>query len=123
GRRECPLTRPTVSVVMPFAGTVAEGATALATLQALSTEPGDELILADNAGVVADGGTVAVVLAAGEHSPSHARNVGAEHASREWVLFLDADCRAEPNLIENYLAHPVASDVGALAGEVVPASQ
>ncbi len=43
---------------MPFAGSAAEGATALAALRALSTEPGDELILADNAGVLGDGGTV-----------------------------------------------------------------
>jgi len=65
---------------------------------------------------------VLVVRAAAEHSPSHARNVGAEHATRDWLLFLDADCRAEPGLLESYFAAPVAPDVGALAGEVVASS-
>ena len=64
---------------------------------------------------------VLVVLAAAERSPSHARNVGAEHASGEWMLFLDADCLAEPGLLDAYFAEPIAAHVGALAGEVVPA--
>ncbi len=64
-----------------------------------------------------------MVLAAGEHSPSHARNVGAEHASREWVLFLDSDCVAPPDLIDAYFRETIADDVGALAGEVVPAQE
>jgi GT2 family glycosyltransferase len=117
------VSRPGVSVVMPFAGSAAEAQRALDALLALDAGPDDELILSDNSGVCPPSDRVTVVRAAGESSPSHARNVGAEYASREWVLFLDADCRAEPRLIENYLAHPVADDVGALAGEVVPASQ
>jgi GT2 family glycosyltransferase len=121
--RERTVTRPAVSVVMPFAGSPAEGQRALTALLALDASDGDELILADNAGVVADGGRVSVVRAAGEHSPSHARNVGAEHASGEWVLFLDADCVAPPDLIDAYFAEPIADDVGALAGEVVPAQE
>jgi len=38
------------------------------------------------------------------------------------VLFLDADCRAQPGLIERYFATPIEPDVGALAGGVVPAA-
>jgi GT2 family glycosyltransferase len=117
------MSRPGVSVVMPFAGSAAEAQRALDALLALEAGPDDELILSDNSGVCPPSDRVTVVRAAGESSPSHARNVGAEYASRDWVLFLDADCRAEPQLIENYLAHPVADEVGALAGEVVPASQ
>ena len=45
------VTRPAVSVVMPFAGNRAEADAALGALRALDTGPGDELILADNAGV------------------------------------------------------------------------
>jgi GT2 family glycosyltransferase len=116
-------TRPAVSVVMPFAGSAADGRSALAALRALDIGPGDELILVDNSGVVGAGGPVSVVRATGEHSPSHARNVGAEHASREWVLFLDADCVATPDLIDAYFDEPIAHDIGALAGEVVPAQE
>ena len=62
-----------------------------------------------------------MVAVTGEQSPSHARNVGAERAVRDWVLFLDADCRAPADLLERFFADAVADDVGALAGAVVPA--
>jgi hypothetical protein len=111
--------RPPVSVVMPFAGSRADAERALNALLELDTEPDDELILSDNAGVAPAREGVLVVLAVSERSPSHARNVGAEHATRDWVLFLDADCRAEPGLIARYFDQPIAAEVGALAGEVV----
>ncbi len=46
--------------------------------------------------------------------------MGAASAHGEWILFLDADCRAPRWLLDAYFAVPVADDVGALAGEVVP---
>src|SRR5262249_58049877 len=104
---------------MPFAGSRADAERALDALQALEMIGGDELILSDNSGVAPERDGVVVVLAVSERSPSHARNVGAEHASGEWVLFLDADCRAEPRLLENYFAEPIAPEVGAVAGEVI----
>jgi len=113
--------RPAVSVVMPFAGTGAEAQTALAALNRLDTGPDDELILADNADNAGVAGGLAgarVIDARGERSPAHARNVGAEHATRDWVLFLDADCEPEPGLLAAYFAAPIAAEVGALAGEV-----
>ena len=113
------MSRPPVSVVMPFAGSRADAERALQALLELDTGPGDELILADNAGVAPRRDGVLVVRAAAEPSPSHARNVGAEHASGEWVLFLDADCRAAPGLLEAYFAEPIGAEVGALAGEVI----
>jgi len=110
--------RPAVSVVMPFAGTRADAQTALAALQGLDNGPDDELIFADNAGV-ADGLTGARIIAApGERSAAHARNVGAEHATRDWVLFLDSDCEPAPGLLAAYFAAPIAAEVGALAGEI-----
>jgi GT2 family glycosyltransferase len=115
------MSRPSVSVVMPFAGDARAAREAVATLLELDATAGDELILADNAGLVAPHEQLQVVSAAGERSPAHARNVGAERARCDWILFLDADCRASPGLLDAFLAVPVADDVGALAGEIVPA--
>ncbi len=118
------MSRPPVSVVMPFAGTAQEGQAAIAALLALVRREGDQLILADNSGVVPIRACAAVhvVRADAERSPAHARNIGAEHARADWILFLDADCRAAPALLDEYFAEPVTDDVGALAGEVVPAT-
>lgn len=114
--------RPAVSVVMPFAGTAADAALALATLAALHIGAGDELILADNSGTVAEARPgVRIVAAGGERSPSRARNAGARAGTRDWILFLDADCQAPPDLLDRYFADPVGDGVGALAGSVVPA--
>jgi glycosyltransferase involved in cell wall biosynthesis len=115
------MNRPPVSVVMPFAGDAAAAATAIASLRSLAVRDGDEVILSDNSGGVGPADGVTVVAAAGEHSPSHARNVGAAHATRDWILFLDADCLPHPLLIDAYFGEPVDEHVGALAGEVVPA--
>ena len=115
------MSRPPISVVMPFAGSRAEAGAALEALRGLRTSGEDELILADNSGTAPDGGGVLVVPAAGERSPSHARNAGAARARRDWILFLDADCRAPADLLDRFFAEDVADDVGALAGGVVAA--
>lgn len=115
------MSRPTVSVVMPFAGSIADAYEALAALRRLELREGDELILADNSGVAPSDPGVRVIRAGAERSPAHARNAGAEHATGAWILFIDADCRAPHDLLEAYFASPAGGDVGALAGEVVPA--
>ncbi len=114
------MSRPEISVVMPFAGDEDAARAAVDVLLALDLRAGDELLLADNSGVAVARGGVAVVRAAGEQSPAHARNVGAARAHGEWILFLDSDCRAPHWLLDAYFRAPVADDVGALAGEVVP---
>lgn len=115
------MSRPEVSVVMPFAGDGAAAEAAAATLRALRVRPGDELILVDNAGTAAQTAGVTVVPAGGERSPAHARNIGAGHAKNEWILFIDADTRPDPDLLDAYFAQAPAEDAGALVGEVLPA--
>lgn len=114
------MSRSEISVVMPFAGDEYAASAAVDALLALDLRVGDELILADNSGLAVARGGVAVIRAEGERSPAHARNVGAAHAHGAWILFLDADCQAPRWLLDAYFRAPVADDVGALAGEVVP---
>jgi len=116
------VSRPSVSVVMPFAGHAEAALAAARALNGLQTQPGDELILVDNAGTAPAAEGITILRALGERSPAHARNAGAGRAGGDWILFLDADCRPPALLLEAYFAHAVAPDVGALAGEVVPAA-
>lgn len=131
------MSRPAVSVVVPFAGDAQAASDAIAMLTALRTCPGDELILCDNSGTAPEQGgaarreggaappgassAVLVVRAAGERSPAHARNAGAAHAHAGWILFLDADTRAPADLLGRYFATDIAPAVGILAGEIRPA--
>jgi GT2 family glycosyltransferase len=114
--------RPPVSIVVPFVGDGAAVERMCAHLRRLEPRPGDELIVADNT----TGGMPAaalpagtrVVRAAAERSSYHARNAGANAAANEWILFLDADCRPVPDLLDAYFPEPLAERCGAIAGTV-----
>jgi GT2 family glycosyltransferase len=116
-------TRPPVSVVVPFVGDRAAAELLAANLRRLALRPGDELIVADN---TRDGmptrpldAGVRVVRATAERSSYHARNAGARAAVNDWMLFLDADCRPVPDLLDAYLGRAPRERCGAIAGTVV----
>ena len=117
--------RPPVSVCVPFFGGAGEATALLESLSGLELRDGDEIVIADNTpdGVLAErAGPFAVraVTAPDMRSSYYARNVAADAAGNDWLLFVDADCRAPADLVERYFAEPIADDVGAVAGAVLP---
>jgi glycosyltransferase involved in cell wall biosynthesis len=62
------------------------------------------------------GDGVPVIDAAKLATPAFARNRGAELGSADWLLFLDADVVAPPDLIERYFDPPPAERTGIMAG-------
>ena len=116
-------SRPPVSVIVPFRGDAGAARSLLEGLDGLRTAPGDELIVADNTpvGVVPQvgGEGITVVRVPAPPSARRARNEGARHAANPWLLFLDADCRPSPGLLDEYFAKPPEDGCGVVAGEVV----
>jgi GT2 family glycosyltransferase len=111
--------RPPVSVVVPFAGTAADAEAVITMLRGLDTRTDDELILADNSGTAPSAaGRVRIVRAAGEASASHSRNVGAGAVMNDWILFLDADVIAPPDLLDRFFFRPIDERVGAMTGDI-----
>ncbi len=123
------MSRPPVSVVVPFAGTHDQALAVIGMLLALDRRTGDELIVADNSGTVAPLparagilGTIPAQLivarAENEASASHARNVGAVAAGNDWILFLDSDVVAPADLLDSFFAEPIGERVGAVTGDI-----
>ncbi len=84
------------------------------------TQPGDELILSDNRGTAPrTSERVRVVDAEGEHSASHARNVGGGNAHNEWILFIDYDVRPPADLLDKFFIDPIDERVGVVTGDIV----
>ena len=125
-RRERTLMRPTVSVVMPFAGDVAARAEAIGALLALTRVPGDELILADN-----------LARRRRRLRRARVRSSGPAWSARRHTLATSApstpaangSCSSTPTAGRPAICstptsrRPIGPDVGALAGEVVPAAR
>lgn len=103
--------RPTVTVIVPFAGTDEELDRCLAAMEALGA---DQLLIADNRPEPRAG----LVDARGFASSYYARQVAARRATGEWLVFLDADTEPEPGLLGAYFDPPPGERVGVLAGGI-----
>ena len=117
-------SRPTASVIVPFAGPPAEMPALAGRLRALSLAPGDELLIAYN-GSAPRGPTevdgVPVVPAPAVPAPGYARNRAAEVATGAWLVFIDADTVPEAGLVDAYLYPPPRPSTAILAGAIVDA--
>jgi mycofactocin glycosyltransferase len=113
--------RPPVSVIVPFRGGRAEADALMAGLGGLRLRPDDQVIVADNSAepAVPQGGDVEVLQVTGAPSARRARNQGARVAANPWLLFLDADCRPDPSLLDRYFASQPDPACGVVAGEVL----
>jgi GT2 family glycosyltransferase len=115
--------RPPVSVIVPFHGDEAAASETMQALRGLELREGDELLVADNTAE----GVLAARFPEGfetarKRQPYSARNEAAARARNAWLLFTDADCRPERNLIDAYFEPAPGDRAGALAGEIVAAS-
>jgi GT2 family glycosyltransferase len=120
------VSRPAVSVVVPFAGTRQDALALFSMLHELTTGPDDELIVADNSGTTppitlalrSDRAGLRTVPANGEASAAHSRNVGAATVKNEWILFLDSDVVAPAGLLDRFFSEPIEERVGAVTGDI-----
>ena len=117
--------RAPVSVIVPFFGGAADAEATCSALGSIRVRPDDELIVVDN---TVEGrfaalppGSLTVVRATAEQSSYHARNVGAEKATAQWLIFTDSDCRPTESWIDDLFAEPIPSDCGIIAGAVASA--
>jgi GT2 family glycosyltransferase len=110
--------RPAAAVIVPFAGSGQQLAACLAALQPLSLGPGDELIVADNAGGVRGRPGIRAVDATGVRTPAFARNRGAAATNAEWLVFIDADTSPVPDLLDRYFDPLPAPETAILAGGI-----
>ena len=116
--------QPAVSIVVPFYGSREDAEDLIRVLLQMELGPSDELIVSDNtpAGVAAEAGegtAVMVVPSRLERSSYHTRNVGAKHARRRWILFIDSDTRPRRDLIAEYFREPIPGSIGAVAGPML----
>ena len=113
--------RPSVDVVLPFRGSDERLERVARRLAALVLEPGDSVTIADNRPGARDRARDHVrVVGAGELGTSyHARNRGAAAGDAPWLVFLDADVVAPPDLLERYFARPPGDRAAVLAGAVI----
>lgn len=109
--------RPSVDVVVPYAGSAAALRELIARLEALPLAGHDTLTIVDNRPPGME--PVDGVLRAPERQSSYfARNAGARHGSNPWLLFIDADVQPTSDLVERYFEDPASERTAVLAGGV-----
>jgi Glycosyltransferase like family 2 len=97
--------RPTVTVVVPFAGSDAQLRELRATLGRLRMRSGDELIVSDNRRDPV-------------RTPAYARNRGAQDAHGEWLVFIDSDTVPDAGLLDAYFDPSPRAETAVLAGGI-----
>lgn len=117
------MERPNVDVVVPFAGATSQLNALLHRLAGLERRDGDTVTLVDDRRLadrrlppVPHG--VAVMPTARRRGSYHARNEGARRGTAPWLLFLDADVRPIPSVLDQYFAPPPEPRAAVLAGGV-----
>lgn len=111
------MSRPSVDVVVPFAGPDQELEDLIERLRAIDLRPGDTLTIVDNRPDSRDRGAT-VIADPDQQSSYHARNRGARHGRAPWLLFIDADVDPAPDILDRYFDPAPDDDVGLLAGGV-----
>jgi mycofactocin glycosyltransferase len=115
--------RPSVDVVVPFAGSRSELWAVCERMAALRLGPEDSLLVVDNTprrgADAGDAAGVTVVPAAGRRTPGFARNQGAARGTAEWIVFIDADAVPERELLDRYFDPPPGARTALIGGGVL----
>jgi hypothetical protein len=113
--------RPSVDVVVPFAGSDAELEAVARGVGRLERRAGDSATVVDNRATAAASsriGDIAILPAPELQSSYFARNRGAAAGTGEWLVFFDADVTAPADLLERYFDEPPGDRTGLLAGGI-----
>jgi GT2 family glycosyltransferase len=114
--------RPSVSVIVPFAGSPAQLDRLIEVLERLELEDEDEVLIALNRPHRADAappaGRIQIISATGLRSPGFARNQAAAVARGQWLVFIDADTVPVPALLNELFRPAPVPGTAVLAGEI-----